>query len=201
MVRRLDRHSGRGRCYSPLGTLPVFVLGPINLVAFAWTEWNDPFVGPAIAQGIGPAYGFHTASAMSTSDEIVIAENRIGYSFTDDLRDLLRECNGIQFWTKGNFPCRLLPASEIKAVHLLLEREGPPGLVALIEAQGDFVAMGLDRESRCYSRLVDCSHETFPHELFGVCDSLREMLALILDSKDEEWIWPAASASGVDFAE
>jgi hypothetical protein len=27
------------------------------------------------------------------------------------------------------------------------------------------------------------------------------MLALILDSKDEEWIWPAARLSAVDFAE
>jgi hypothetical protein len=73
--------------------------------------------------------------------------------------------------------------------------------VAIVESQGDFVGMGLVRESSCYSRLVDCSHETYPYELFGVCDSLQEMLALILDSQDEEWIWPAARASGVDFAE
>jgi len=144
----------------------------------------------------------HDCSPGATSDEIAIAESRIGYSFTDDLRELLRECNGIRFWTSGNYPCRLLPASEIKPVHLFFEGdEGPQGLVALVESQGDFVAMGLDRESRCYSRLVDCSHETFPYELFGVCDSLRDMLAFILDSKDEEWIWPAAQAAGVDFAE
>ncbi len=144
----------------------------------------------------------HDCNPGATSDEIAIAEKRIGYSFTDDLRQLLRECNGILFWTTGNFPCRLLPASEIKPVHLLLEgNEGPSGLVALVESQGDFVAMGLDPKSRCYSRLIDCSHETFPYELLGVCNSLQDMLALILDSKDEEWIWPAAQASGVDFVE
>ena len=144
----------------------------------------------------------HDCSPGATSDEIALAESRVGFGFTDDLRELLSECNGIQFWTKGNYPCRLLAASEIKPVHLLLESdEGPPGLVALVESQGDFVAMGLDPGSRCYSRLVDCSHETFPYELFGVCDSLQDMLALILDSKDGEWVWPAAQASGVDFAD
>jgi hypothetical protein len=144
----------------------------------------------------------HECRPGATSEEIAAAENRLGYSLTHDLRDLLGACNGIQFWKDGNYPCRLLPASEIKPVHLLLEGdEGPQGLVAIVESQGDFVGMGLVRESSCYSRLVDCSHETYPYELFGVCDSLQEMLALILDSQDEEWIWPAARASGVDFAE
>jgi len=144
----------------------------------------------------------HHCNPGATSDELVIAEKRIGYSFTDDVREVLRECNGIQFWATGNFPCRLLAASEIKPVHLFFEGdEGPPGLVALVESQGDFVAMGLDPKSRCYSRLVDCSHETFPYELFGICDSLQDMLTLILNSNDQEWIWPAAQASDVDFAE
>lgn len=144
----------------------------------------------------------HACNPGATSEEITAAENLLGFSFPDDLRELLRECNGIGFWTAGNFPCRLLPASEIQPVHLLLEsEEGPRGLVALVESQGDFVAMGLDRESPGYSWLIDCSHETFPHELSGVCDSLQELLALILDSKDKEWIWPAARSSGVDFAE
>ena len=144
----------------------------------------------------------HDCRSGATSDEIVDAENRIGYRFTDDLRELLRACNGIQFWKTGNYPCRLLPTSEIKPVHLFLDGdEGPRGLVAILESEGDFVGMGLDPESSFYSRLVDCSHETFPYELFGVCNSLKEMLALILDSKDEEWIWSAARASGVDFAE
>src|SRR6478752_5492449 len=126
----------------------------------------------------------HDCRPGATADEIAAAEKRIGYSFTDDLRELLRECNGIEFWAKGEYPCRLLSAREIKPVHLLLEGdEGPPGLVALVEQQSDFVAMGLDRESACYGRLVDCSHETFPDELFKVCDSLPAMLALILDSK------------------
>jgi len=144
----------------------------------------------------------HECRSGATSDEIADAENRIGYRFTDELRELLRACNGIQFWKTGNYPCRLLPTSEIKPVHLFFGGdEGPRGLVAIVEAQGDFVGMGLDPRSGCYSRLVDCSHETFPYELFGVCDSVAEMLALIIESKDQEWIWPAARASGVDFAE
>ena len=144
----------------------------------------------------------HDCNSGATSEEIALAENRLGYSLPDDLAALLRECNGIQFWTTGNFPCRLLSLREIMPVHCFLKGdEGPRGLVALVESQGDFVAMGFERESRFYSRLIDCSHETFPYELFGVCDSLQEMLALILDSKDEEWIWPAARATGIDFAE
>jgi hypothetical protein len=159
-------------------------------------------MGTTLKSLIVRARAEHDCSPGATSEEIAAAEDRIGYEFPDDLRELLRECNGIRFWTTGNYPCRLLPASEIKAVSLFLERdEGPPGLVALVDAQGDYVAMGLDPKSRCYSKLVDCSHETFAYELFGVCDSLQDMLALILDSKDEEWIWPAARASGVDFAE
>jgi hypothetical protein len=159
-------------------------------------------MGATLKSLIGRARAEHDCSPGATPDEIARAEKRLGYSFTEDLRELLRACNGIQFWSAGNYPCRLLPASEIKPVHLLLEGdEGPPGLVALAEAEADFVAIGLDRESKCYARIVDCSHETFPYELFGVCDSVTDMLALILDSKDEEWIWPAARASGVDFAE
>jgi hypothetical protein len=155
-----------------------------------------------LASLILQAQAAHDCRPGATSDEIVDAEKRIGYRFTDDLRELLCACNGIQFWKKGKYPCRLLPAAEIKPVHLFLDGdEGPRGLVAIVESQADFVGLGLDPESSCYSRLVDCSHETFPYELFGVCDSVKEMLALILGSKDEEWIWPAARASGVDFAD
>src|SRR6188768_1024969 len=106
---------------------------------------------------IARARAEHDCSPGATSDELAIAESRIGYSFTKELRELLRECNGIRFWTTGQFPCRLLPASEIEPVHLFLEGdEGPQGLVALVESQADFVAIGLDRQSKCYSRLVDC---------------------------------------------
>jgi len=63
----------------------------------------------------------HDCSPGATTEEIALAESRIGFDFTDDLRELLRACDGIQFWTEGNYPCRLLPASEIKPVHLFLK--------------------------------------------------------------------------------
>jgi len=144
----------------------------------------------------------HDGRPGASSAEIVEAEERIGYSFTADLRDLLLACNGMQFWTADDYPCRLLGTTEIKPAQLLFGvDDGPPGLVVLLEAPECFVAMELDRDSKGYSRLIDCFHETFPHELFGVCNSLQEMLALILESKCQEWIWPAARAYGVDFAE
>ncbi|MFG6486537.1 SMI1/KNR4 family protein [Roseateles sp. BYS78W] len=144
----------------------------------------------------------HDCSPGASPDEIASAESRLGHHFPEELRELLSECNGIRFWTTGNFPCRLLPVGEIRPVHLLLEtEEGPPGTVALVESQGDFVAMGLDREGPGYAQLIDCSHETFPHELLRVCGSIPDFLALVLDSQDDEWIWPAARVSGVDFAE
>src|SRR5262245_5795835 len=59
----------------------------------------------------------HDCCSGATSEEIVAAENRIGYRFTDDLQELLRACNGIHFWKAGNYPCRLLPTSEIRPVH------------------------------------------------------------------------------------
>jgi hypothetical protein len=118
------------------------------------------------------------------------------------LRALLQACNGIAFWTTGDYPCRLLSTNEIKPARVLLGTdEGPPALVAILEADGNFVAIDLDRASKSYSRLIDCFHETFPYELFGICESLQEMLALVLDSKGQDWIWQAAHAYDVDFAE
>src|SRR4051812_14652780 len=37
--------------------VPSFLLGPVNRVAIAWTEWHDPFVGPAIMREAGSGYG------------------------------------------------------------------------------------------------------------------------------------------------
>ena len=144
----------------------------------------------------------HDCRPGATFDEIADAEKRLGHRFTDELRQLLAACNGIQFWKAGDHPSRLLSTREIAPVHCLLHGdEGPRGLVAIVESAGDFVGMGLDPQGRCHSRLVDCSHETYPDELLGVCGSLKEMLVLVLDSNGEEWIWPAARAYGVDFAE
>ena len=144
----------------------------------------------------------HTCKPGASDEDIHAAELRIGFPFTDELRELLHACNGIEFWSDGNYPCRLLSVQEMAAAHDHLGTEdGPPGLIALLTVQADCVAIGLDRAHASYGRIVDCSHETFPHELCGVCDSLEALLTLVLDSDDEEWIWPAACESGIDYAE
>ena len=144
----------------------------------------------------------HECGPGATSAEIADAEASLGCSFTGELRELLRTCNGIRFWKTGDYRCRLLPLSEIKPVRLLLgDGEGPRGLIAIVEAEEAFVGIDLDPRSRSHARLIDCFHETFPYELCGVCDSLAELLGLILDSKGQEWLWPAARAYNVDFAE
>lgn len=144
----------------------------------------------------------HQAHAGASAEDIQAAELRIGFPFTDELRALLQACNGIDFWAAGNYPCRLLPVQDmVAAQHYLSTRDGPHGLIALLAAEADCLAIGLDRAHASYGRIVDCSHETFPHELCGVSDSLEALLTLILDSGDEEWIWPAARASGIDYSE
>lgn len=143
----------------------------------------------------------HACKPGASAEEIQAAELRIGFPFTAELRELLHACNGIDFWAAGNYPCRLLPLKEMVAARDYLSIDaGPPWLIALLAAESDCVAIGLDRTHASYGRIVDCSHETFPHELSGVCESLQDMLTLVLDSRDEEWIWPAARGSGVDYA-
>jgi hypothetical protein len=44
---------------------PLFALGPTQEVGFAWTEWHDPFVGPAIIQEDGFAYGLVADGCMT----------------------------------------------------------------------------------------------------------------------------------------
>lgn len=144
----------------------------------------------------------HRCRPGAPIEDIHAAESRIGFPFTDALRELLQACNGIDFWSSGNYPCRLLSVQEMETAHAYLGSSGgPPGLIALLVADTDCVAIGLDRAQASYGKIIDCSHETFPHELFGICDSLRELLTLVLNSGDEEWIWPAACESGVDYAE
>jgi len=144
----------------------------------------------------------HDCRAGATAAQIAAAEKRLGYEFTDDLRELLLACNGIQFWKAGDYPCALLATTKIKPAHLLLANdEGPRGLIAIVETEGTLIAIDLDRDSKSYSKIIDCFHETFPEELCGVCDSLQDLLALILNSRGEEWVWPAAQKYDLDFAE
>ncbi|HLO95869.1 MAG TPA: SMI1/KNR4 family protein [Burkholderiaceae bacterium] len=143
----------------------------------------------------------HACKPGASPQEIQAAEVRIGFPFTAELPELLQACNGIGFWAAGNYPCRLLSLQEIVAARDYLSTDdGPSGLIALLAAASDCVAIGLDRAHASYGRIVDCSHETFPYELSGVCESLQDMLTLVLDSDDEEWIWPAACDYGVDYA-
>ena len=144
----------------------------------------------------------HACKPGASAAEIQAAELRIGFPFSAELRELLQACNGIDFWSAGNYPCRLLSVQDMVAAHDHLRTDdGPPGLIALLAMQADCVAIGLDRTQASYGKLVDCSHETFPYELSGVCESLQDLLALVLDSGDEDWLWPAARDSGVDYAE
>jgi hypothetical protein len=45
----------------PLSFLAAMLLGP----SFAWTEWHDPHVGPAIAQEAGASYGLYANGAFA----------------------------------------------------------------------------------------------------------------------------------------
>lgn len=45
--------------------VPSFLFGLGTGLAFAWTEWFDPYVGPAIRNEAGPGYGYHITLAVS----------------------------------------------------------------------------------------------------------------------------------------
>jgi len=45
--------------------VPSFALGLYLGVGYAWTEWFDPGVGPAIRAEVGEAYGYHANAAVS----------------------------------------------------------------------------------------------------------------------------------------
>jgi hypothetical protein len=144
----------------------------------------------------------HLCRPGATAAELASAESALGVRFPGDLREILSEINGAQFWSDGDCPCRLLRLDEITPVRALLGVSvGPPGLLAVLEASGDYVAVDVDRASPSCGRLVDCFHETFPFELHGVCDSIWELLHLVVDSRGHDWLWPAVLRYGVDFAE
>lgn len=151
---------------------------------------------------IGRARTEHDCNPGASAADLAAAEQRLGYPFPEDWKRVLMAADGIRFWVDGEHPCRLLSTAEIEAAHSLLGcDDGPPGILAIIEVQSDFVGIDLDPQSKSFSRLVDCSHETFPYELFGVCDSLSAALQLILECHGQEWLWPAVLAYDVDFAE
>jgi hypothetical protein len=144
----------------------------------------------------------HDGNDGANSDDVSAAEERLGYRLPHDLKRILHAANGLRFWASADYPCRLLSTTEMEPVSVLLQRDdGPPGIIAIIELQGDFVGIDLDPTSKSFSRLIDCSHETFPYELFGICDSSTSALKLILESDGREWVWPAVLAYDTDFAE
>lgn len=151
---------------------------------------------------IGRARAEHDCNPGASSDDIAAAEQRLGYTFPEDLKRILKAADGIHFWAQGGYPYRLLSTTEIEAARTLLAcDDGPPGIIAIIEVQSDFVGIDLDPRSKSFARLIDCSHETFPYELSGVCDSFTAALKLIIECNGQEWLWPAVLAYDVDFAE
>ncbi|MCU0866593.1 MAG: SMI1/KNR4 family protein [Planctomycetes bacterium] len=144
----------------------------------------------------------HSCRPGASADALAAAEARLGMALPPSLRELLGACNGIDFWRDGDYPCRLLSAEEIAPARLLLHvGDGPAGLLAVLDNQGAYVALDVDPSSRSHGRLIDCHHETFPFELPGICDSVWELLRLVLDSNGEDWSWPAVLRYGVDFAD
>lgn len=145
----------------------------------------------------------HDCNPGLAAAELAAAELALGCRLPDDLRDVLAEINGARFWGAGDFAYRLLPASEIKPVKSLLEvSDGPDGFLAVLEVSGsgDYVALDVDPASPSFGRLLDCFHETFPFELHRVCNTMWELLDLVLGSAGDEWLWPAVLRYGVDFA-
>ena len=144
----------------------------------------------------------HDCNPGASSDDIAAAEQRLGYTLPEDLKRVLIAADGIRFWTEGDYPCRLLSTSEIEAARSLLSSgDGPPGIIAIIEVESDFAGIDLDPRSSSFGHLIDCSHETFPDELSGVCDSISAALELVLGCNGQEWLSPAVLAYDVDFAE
>jgi len=76
-------------------------------------------------------------------------------------------------------PCRLLSVGEIAPVQSLLGKGGPPDLLAIMSVHSDYLCIDMDVVGN--GRIVYCAIETFPDEVLGVCDSLWELLALLLN--------------------
>jgi hypothetical protein len=62
--------------------LPLFIFGPVQELGFAWTEWHNPFVGPAISEEDGTAYGLVADGAMT----IAVAAHLILWLLSNRLR-------------------------------------------------------------------------------------------------------------------
>lgn len=142
----------------------------------------------------------HACAAGASEQALAAASQRLGYEIPRELRELLQAFDGAELFADGDYPCRLLSTQELAtACELLNHSGGPNGLVAVLEADGNYLAVDFDSASPTADLVLCCDHETFPYELFGVCDSVWEMLRLALDSDGAEWIWPAVLAYGRDF--
>lgn len=144
----------------------------------------------------------HKVAPGASEEELLAAERRLQAPLPEELRQLLRSCNGGQLWPDGDYPCRLLSAAEIDwASNVAYGEPGPPGLLAFLKFGADVVAVQADASSAYAGVVVDCFHETFPHEIYGIAESIGAALRLVVCSDNEEWIWPAARAFGVDYAQ
>ncbi|MCB9627111.1 MAG: hypothetical protein H6725_07045 [Sandaracinaceae bacterium] len=144
----------------------------------------------------------HRCAAGATEAEIDDAESRLGLELPLPLLEVLRATNGADLWHTGDFPCRLLSTRELARPEQFVYQPGPEALVAVVASRGNAqcLAIQTDRFSAHFGRIVDCHHETYPYEILGVCDSIVEMLRLVLDCEGREWMWPAAQAYDVNYA-
>ncbi|MEN9361689.1 MAG: / family [Verrucomicrobiota bacterium] len=150
----------------------------------------------------------HACQAPASKANLAALRKKLAFDLPADLVTLLSFSNGIEFFpttadAEGECVYRLLPAAEMDLASSLLHAdEEMPSLLAILTI-GDvgFVGIGIDPELPTYGKLIDCDHETFPFELFGICDSIEELLKLILASKGDEWTGAAALKYNVDFAE
>ena len=144
----------------------------------------------------------HACAPGATDAELAAAETRLGVVLPPQLRAVLRAANGADLWSEGDCPCRLLSTTELEPPSKFVWHPGPSGHVAIVVQKGSAscLAVGTDSKRADFGKVIDCFHETYPHELPGVADSISGLLKLVLDCGGNEWIWPAAVAYNLDYA-
>jgi hypothetical protein len=140
---------------------------------------------------VGRCRSEHVCAPGAAQSEIEAAEGLIGAEMPGDLRDLYAAMNGARFWTVGDLlPCRLLALREIAPP--FGKAGGPSSLVAIMSLHSDY--LGVDLASASPGRILYFPIETFPEEVHEVCDSVWDVVSMILDGGGRDWLLPAVKA-------